>query len=239
MELKLGKRLSAIADLVEGKTLIDIGTDHGKLPVKLLLNGTIQYAIATDLNPLPLQKAIETAKQFGTYDKMEFIQASGLELEDSVIDKSDTIVIAGMGGELIAEILEKSKKEIIVGKKIIVQPMSRVEFFHEWIYKNGFGILEEYAIEENGKYYLVLALEYTAQHLTITEREKFIGKLNAKQSSGYILRRLRKTREKLMEMEKAEREKGIVNEKSSLKEAILSFAEIEQMLTEIKENVDR
>ena len=104
-QLELTPRLKTIADLVcDGARLADIGTDHAYLPVWLLLNDRLKSAIAADIRPGPLDRARATAEEYDCTDRMRFVLCdglSGLNRKDA-----DTIVIAGMGGETIAAIMQ-------------------------------------------------------------------------------------------------------------------------------------
>ena len=103
--MELSPRLDAIARQVpQGARLADIGTDHGYLPVWLLMRGTIERAIAADLREGPLGRARKTARQYGQSEKISFRLCDGLTDIDP--DEVDVITIAGMGGETIATILE-------------------------------------------------------------------------------------------------------------------------------------
>ena len=119
--MELSPRLQAIARQVpQGARLADVGTDHGYLPVWLLLNGRIGYAIAADLRKGPLDRAKGTARRFGQTDGISFRLCDGLTgiHEEEV----DTVAIAGMGGETIAAILEAAswtKKYAILQEEII------------------------------------------------------------------------------------------------------------------------
>ena len=102
--LELTPRLRTAADLVPaGARLADIGTDHAYLPAALLLEGKIPYAIAADLRHGPLLRAKETAAEYGCRDRMGFRLCDGLK--GIRPEETDAIVIAGMGGETIAQIL--------------------------------------------------------------------------------------------------------------------------------------
>ena len=105
MKLPISRRLLACADLVPaGARVADVGCDHGYLGIHLLQTGRAAHVIATDLREKPLQKARANAAQFGTADRMDFFTANGLAAVDP--QTVDTVVIAGMGGDNIASILD-------------------------------------------------------------------------------------------------------------------------------------
>lgn len=149
--MELSPRLQAIARQVpQGARLADVGTDHGYLPVWLLLNGRIGYAIAADLRKEPLDRAKGTARRFGQTDGISFRLCNGLTgiHEEEV----DTVAIAGMGGETIAAILEAAswtKK----GKLLLLQPMTGAPKLRRWLQRNEYAILQEEIIREGDKLY--------------------------------------------------------------------------------------
>ena len=156
-DLVLSPRLRAIADLVpSGARLADIGTDHAYLPASLLLSGQIQYAIASDVKEGPLLHGKETARKYGLNHKLIFRCCNGMEgirLEDQI----DTVVIAGMGGELIARILSDSPWSRKT--RLLLQPMSAQPELRAWLNTNGYIIFQENLVREGDKLYVILAAE--------------------------------------------------------------------------------
>ena len=141
-KIKLDDRLSAVAGLVRnGKRVADIGTDHGYLVAYLVENGICPGGIAADLRKGPLENARQTVIAQGLSDKIELILSDGLQ--NIPENACDDIVIAGMGGNLIAELLEKApwvKSEKI---NIVAQPMTHAEVLRQYFIDNGFIINEE------------------------------------------------------------------------------------------------
>ena len=119
------KRLCAAADLVrQGAVFADIGTDHGKLPIYLAKVGKIKRAVASDINEMPLAKAVSNIKKYGFEDVIDTYLTDGLKGIEKF--SPDCVVIAGMGGELIEQILSNStldKNNV----KFILQPMTKEE----------------------------------------------------------------------------------------------------------------
>lgn len=151
--MELTPRLQAIADRVpEGARLVDVGTDHGRLPVWLLLNGRIDRAIAADLRAGPLDRARETARQYGQTERISFRLCDGLS--DVRAEETDTVVIAGMGGETIAAIL-KAAPWAQEDKLLLLQPMTGAPKLREWLQTNGYVILEENIVREGKKLYSI------------------------------------------------------------------------------------
>ncbi len=159
-KIKLDDRLSAVASLVRnGKRVADIGTDHGYLVAYLIENGICPSGIAADLRKGPLENARQTVIAQGLSDKIELILSDGLENIGS--DACDDIVIAGMGGNLIAEILEKApwiKDENI---HIVAQPMTHAEVLRQYFIDNGFEINEEKTATDGKRYYCIISVSFT------------------------------------------------------------------------------
>lgn len=175
-KLRLDERLTACAEFVrEGKTVADIGTDHGYLPTYLLLNKKIKSAIACDINEKPLEKAKETAEKYGVYNMISFRLCNGLEK----IEKSEfeDLVIAGMGGELIASIINSC--DYIKNEKynLILQPMSKAEVLREFLAKSGFEILSEKAVISNEKINTVINAVFAGKAYSPSLFFCYIGKL--------------------------------------------------------------
>ena len=151
--MELSPRLDAIARQVpQGARLADIGTDHGYLPVWLLMRGTIERAIAADLREGPLGRARKTARQYGQSEKISFRLCDGLTDIDP--DEVDVITIAGMGGETIATILEAAPWTR-QDKLLILQPMTGAPRLRPWLQRHGYSILAETICREGKKYYSI------------------------------------------------------------------------------------
>ena len=127
--IELSPRLRLAADLVpEGARLADVGTDHAYLPACLLMEGKIPSAIAADLREGPLRRARETAAEYGCGDRMAFRLCDGLS--GIRPEETDAVVIAGMGGETIAQILEAAPWVRTRKIPLVLQPMSSLSLIH-------------------------------------------------------------------------------------------------------------
>ena len=156
MELTLTPRLKAVAQqVVPGSRFADIGTDHAYLPVRLLLDGVIEHAIAADLREGPLSRARETAERYAVTDKVSFRLCDGLT--GIRAGEADTVAIAGMGGETIAMILEAAPwtKD---GAHLLLQPMTSFPDLRLWLQENGYAIEKETVAREGGRFYTVLSV---------------------------------------------------------------------------------
>lgn len=171
--MELTARLQSVADQVpQGAIFADIGTDHAYLPVWLLLNGRIQHAIAADLREGPLNRARETAEQYGVSNQVSFRLCNGLVDIDPT--ETDTIAIAGMGGETIATILESApwtKKD----KLLLLQPMTSFPDLRFWLQQNGYVIEKETISKEGRRLYSCLTVRGGTME-TLTPAELWAGR---------------------------------------------------------------
>ncbi len=148
-------RLECIKSMVtKCNAAADIGTDHGYVTEMLLNDNTCQHIIATDLNQGPLNRAIEYLTLKNLDSKCDFRLGSGL----TILNKNEVnaIIIAGMGGELIADILQVSKDIADETLQLILQPMTAVEKLRKYLNENGFKIIDEKLVKEYHHYYFII-----------------------------------------------------------------------------------
>ncbi len=152
MYITLSKRLQCLADKIEkGAVVADVGTDHGYIPAWLIQKGICERVIASDIKAGPLQTAINTAKNAGLEDKIDFRLCAGLEKYGP--DEFDTAIIAGMGGETVISILEASPWTR--DKKLIIQPQSKLPELRRWMHENAYIINDAELVYDTGRIYLV------------------------------------------------------------------------------------
>ena len=183
----LDGRLSSAAKFVrQGARFADIGTDHAYLPIFLLRSGRIDYAFASDINDGPLASAIENAREAGVYSKMEFALADGL---DAIRDKDITdIAICGMGGELIASIVERADFIKTPEIRLILQPMRNVADVRAYLLRNGFCIIDEALAREEDRIYEIICAEYSGEPCEADELALLLGTKNIeKRNDGKAL----------------------------------------------------
>ncbi len=153
-------RLKLIYDMIPPcDTLADIGTDHALLPAYALLNKRCRKAIACDVRTGPLERAERTLRQYSLQEHMELRLGSGLEPLKP--HEADCVVLAGMGGILMTELLEKSLETARQAKHLILQPMVGQETVRPFLWKRGFEVVEEGLVSEDTKLYQVLRIQYT------------------------------------------------------------------------------
>lgn len=157
MKLPISKRLLCCASMVQpGSRVADIGTDHGYLGIYLLQSGAARHVIACDLRKDPLENARRNAKLFGVDGEMEFRLSDGLE--KILPDEVDTVVMAGMGGDLIQKILSQCPWRKREGLQFILQPQSAGNVLRRWLCEDGFEIQREEPVQDGHFLYTVMAI---------------------------------------------------------------------------------
>ncbi|CEH35142.1 tRNA (adenine(22)-N(1))-methyltransferase [Romboutsia lituseburensis] len=166
--MKLTDRLLKIASLVtKGKKVADIGTDHGYIPVYLLNKGDIDYAILADVNKGPLENAKKEVRHNGLMDKVDLRLGSGIEVLEK--NEVDEIIIAGMGGILISELLEAKKEVAHSLDKLILQPMQAQNELRKYLLNNGYEILDEVLVKEDFRLYEIIIAKYTSKNTQVED----------------------------------------------------------------------
>ena len=158
-EKHLSARLACVASLVPaGARVADIGSDHAYLPAALVLDGKINFAIAGEVVKGPYENAVHEIKGHQLEGQVIPRLADGLAAIEPA-DKVDTITIAGMGGSLIASILEKGKNTLTEIKRLVLQPNVGESQLREWLMNNHYQIMTEKIIEEDNHIYEIIVAE--------------------------------------------------------------------------------
>lgn len=175
----LDGRLSCAASFVRKDSVVcDVGTDHAYLPVNLIQRGIAVRAVACDINEGPLERARWSAAKYGVTDKIRFVLADGLDGVQPEKDGVNEIIICGMGGELIARIVDASSYTRMPEVRLILQPMTCAPELRQYLWDNGFRILEERLCEAAGKIYTCIHAAYDGEVRTYTPAELILGKSN-------------------------------------------------------------
>lgn len=156
---RLSNRLKAVASFVdEGAVVADIGSDHAYLPCFLIHTKKVKRAVAGEVAKGPFESAVKNVRREGFSDAITVRLADGLfAIEEN--DAVDTVTIAGMGGPLIATILESGKDRLSQVKRIIAQPNIYSRAIREWAVSNGWKIIKEHILKEDGKIYEIIVME--------------------------------------------------------------------------------
>ncbi len=159
--VKLSDRLSTIAGKIHvGETIADIGTDHGLLPIFLYENAISPFVVLIDINKGPLEKAQENILRYAKHHSFDLRLGSGLEPLNA--GEVDVVVIAGMGGLLMCEILEKDFSKTKTYRKFIFQPRNAPEKLKKWLLLHGFQITDETLVKE-GRFFCEIIMAQQAQ----------------------------------------------------------------------------
>lgn len=157
--MNISLRLKTIASLVEKcERISDIGTDHGYLPIYLINEGICNEAIASDINKGPVERAKRNIKRERLSDKITCRLGGGFATIKPY--EVDCAIIAGMGGNLIKDIIEERKETFKSLKYAIFQPVQNPEVLRKYIYESGYTILDEELCIDEGKYYEIIKVKY-------------------------------------------------------------------------------
>lgn len=150
--IRLSNRLQTVAEFVSDNSIVvDVGTDHGLLPAYLILNGIAKKVIATDISEPSLNKTVLLAKRYDLSDRIACRVGNGLQVIRPF--EADTVVIAGMGGVLISEILSESRITCDSISSFILQPMAADSELRNYLFNSGFAIENEKLSFDSGKFY--------------------------------------------------------------------------------------
>lgn len=152
--MEISQRLRIVGDFVTQKRVADIGTDHAYVPIYLHKKGNIEKVIACDINEKPLQKAQQNIKLHHAENKI--ITRLGNGLQPLQPYEVDSIVISGMGGMLMIELMEQSQYVIKTVKELILCPHLDVTAVRKYLHNIGYSIVDERMIQEYGNFYTIL-----------------------------------------------------------------------------------
>ena len=191
----ISKRLELVASFVpQGAILLDVGSDHAYLPIELIERGQIESAIAGEVVEGPYQSAVKNVEAHGLKEKIQVRLANGLAAFEEA-DQVSVITIAGMGGRLIARILEEGLDKLADVERLILQPNNREDDLRIWLQDHGFEIVAENILEEAGKFYEILVVE--AGQMKLSASDVRFGPFLSKEVSPVFVQKWQKEAEKL------------------------------------------
>lgn len=222
MELK--GRLKLISDLIPaGSFLCDIGTDHAYIPIYAVEAGICSKAVAADIKEGPVKTAARNVAKRLLQDKIDVRLGGGLQ--PLLKDELDTVVIAGMGGLMITEILRESFDKAKAAGILILQPMNDIETVRRYLFENGYEITNERIAIEEHKVYNVICTRWTGNIKQYDAFDCFIGRgLFESQDENlprYLQKRLLKLNTAIAGMEKAKNKPDILEEYKAIKKQLI------------------
>ena len=228
-EKHLSARLACVASLVPaGARVADIGSDHAYLPAALVLDGKIDFAIAGEVVKGPYENAVHEIKDHQLKGQVIPRLADGLAAIEPA-DKVDTITIAGMGGSLIASILEKGKDKLTEIKRLVLQPNVGESQLREWLMNNHYQIMNEKIIEEDNHIYEIIVAEPSVVPFRYSKYELDFGPFLL-ENKGPVFRK--KWQEYL------QREAHVIDQMQKAQQPpVKKINEINQFLSQVKEAI--
>ena len=220
--MELSKRLQAVAALVSvGLNVADIGTDHGYIPIYLIQSQKCKKAFAMDVNEGPLLRAKEHIAMYHFENEIEVRQSDGVKALK--VGECECVIIAGMGGALTIQILEEGKEIFRNLKEFVLQPQSELEKVRQYLCENGYCVVAEDMVLEDGKFYPMMKVVNgtPCKHNIVQLR---YGKGLLEQKHPVLKKFLEKevqTKEKILKNLESESSEHILNRIKELKEDII------------------
>ncbi|MEI3606834.1 tRNA (adenine(22)-N(1))-methyltransferase TrmK [Pseudogracilibacillus sp. SE30717A] len=230
IESKLSHRLKMIASFLTAKTCFaDIGSDHGYLPCYVCLHDPFAQAIAGEVREGPYRRAIETVQQYDLAKRIEVRLGNGLDvIQDN--DHINEIVVAGMGGSLISKILANGSKKLNHVNRLILQPNNHAHLVRQWLFHNGYSLVNEVIMEENDHIYEIIIGEKKSETLyqetMLIEKQFMFGPILINEKTPVFLKKWEHERIKLLHViRQMKHAKNMDEEKLTLYETQLRWIE--------------
>ncbi|MCR4443234.1 MAG: class I SAM-dependent methyltransferase [Peptococcaceae bacterium] len=234
--IKISKRLQALARLVPaGSRVADIGTDHGLLPVYLVEEGVSPLVIGVDVHRGPYETACRNVRACLPAGAVDLRLGDGLNpLQPGEVD---VVIIAGMGGAAMREILAQAPEAAEGLTRLILQPMNASEAIRRWLYEHGWVIVEEDLVSEKGQVYEIMAAE-KGEAPSLSEEEACFGPLLIKNKHPLLALVLAKELSSLQEIisrlansktdEAKEKRRRLVERENMIKELLLWLSAVKE-----------
>lgn len=185
----LETRLAHLAAMVDENTrLADIGTDHAYLPIDLVKSGKIQFAIASDVAEGPLDNAKTDILEAGLSNQIQTRLGSGLETIKPE-DKIETVVIAGMGGKLMTDLLEAAKEKDELYPTLILEPNIGEPGVRKWLMEHNYQIIQEEIIDTAGHIYELIKAILTDKMHQLSDKEILFGPFLLKEKNSVFIKK--------------------------------------------------
>ena len=220
--MELSKRLQAVADLIsDGLIVADVGTDHGYIPIYLAQTGKCRKAFAMDVNVGPLLRAQEHVAENGLQNVIETRLSDGVKALSE--GECECAVIAGMGGALTIKIMEEGKGVLRSLKEFVLQPQSEIAKVRQYLCENGYCVIEEDMVLEDGKFYPMMKVK-NGKMTAYNQIELRYGKELLEQKHPILKQFLEKEvhgKETILNLLKKESGEHIENRMKEVKEEIM------------------
>jgi tRNA (adenine22-N1)-methyltransferase len=168
----LNKRLKAITELIEPcEVLMDVGSDHGFLPLYLLLNKKIKHAIIGEINQGPLEQAKKNFRDYANLS-VSYLLSDGLKQNNQ---KLDAVVIAGMGYETIEHIILQDIEQFKSISQILIQSNTKNDQLRQFLNDNHFSIIDESIVKDRKYFYPVIKVKYDQNKQLLNKSEILFG----------------------------------------------------------------
>ena len=226
----ISKRLELLASFVQpGSSVCDVGTDHGHLPVFLYKSGKAAQICATDIRKKPLDAARRNFKAAGVPDDRLYL-CDGLDLITR--DMADTVIIAGMGGEVISGIIDRAPFLRDATVTLILQPTTSAHRLRDYLAREGFVVVSERAVYDNEKLYSVMKAHYCGIPYPIDGVRRVIGIITPDYRDGraYIEKQYAIIKKRLDELQSAGKDTAVRRESGAV------AAKMEKILLREKNN---
>ena len=170
----MNRRLECLYSMIVSQIgVIDVGTDHGYLPICLAERGYKGELFASDINAGPLETAVRNARVAGVDKRIHFLLCDGLSLCPP--EQVDAVVIAGMGGDTICSILDAAAWTMSDRVQLVLQPMTKAEVLRSWLVSNGYVIERESLVLDSATLYQALSARYLNRYTPLSDAECFVG----------------------------------------------------------------
>ena len=157
------------------KTFADVGSDHGFLPLKMASESKANLIISSDVSSKCVEKSRANANIYGLQDKIQFIVSDGFTSYPQV--SLDGVVISGMGGLMIAKILEEKPKNVKI-KNFYLQPNTKVLELRQYLTSHGYKINKDFVVREGDKFYFILSVGEGGQQLSEIDLQFGVSRFN-------------------------------------------------------------
>lgn len=229
-EKNLSKRLATVASYVPaGARMADIGSDHAYLPAALALQKKISYAVAGEVVKGPYENAVSEIKGHGLTDLIKPRLADGLAAITPA-DRIDTVVVAGMGGALIAEILERGKDRLQGVRRLVLQPNVGEGRLRRWLMDNRYQIMAEQIVAEDDHIYEIIVAEPSVVSFRYSDYELMFGPRLLEKKGPVFTAKWR---------DYIKRQQGVIHQmEQAQKVPVARIAELKQKLALVAEAID-